>query len=798
MTYEVWQGFAASDAGDVLDGATVTVTVAGTEDGVTLFEDKDGAVSLANPFLTDATGLVRFYAAAQFVDIIATKGADTIEFMNVRLGLPDALQTVATLAELQDVVTAPLINNVSSREMTERTANNAAAAVYIWRSGDKSTEVTADEVNSGQGDGFKWVAPASDLSGATGAWQAVGLGENPQYNHYGTFVPQLTAMRNGEAFPLGRAFSKSAIDSIKARTNTDDHSTLFANVLDDATNIILPSGLINLGDVELKKHTRIQGQGSSNYESNPSVFSSTAITTINRVTGAAAIFDCQNGVADGLQFTDFDMDGNGGQAAEAGDGLLMDGHRWSLFKNVKMFDFHMGLNGGSTADASGVRMLECFIRENNYGVYHLEDSFIRGGLYAGNRRAGITIDSGQVKIQGVFFEFHRRSNSGTLNGASNAILIEANAQETEIIGNTFDRNAGADIYLKENLANATNRQWPHWVLIDGNTFKGAGWAIDSDASYPSGAATWGASKRVAIVAENGEDIILGTNMVQTRSSYPATSSPGAIGPLQLMSIGKSKVRVQSTQVEGIKNPWNFDKDFLKSWQASGSGTSEYYIRNTQTSGNPFIDEPANVFASTTTLLTRGTAGALSGGEWDYADNDSLGYSTLYIRLASGGTPNGAQILAHYEMPPIAHSDTFGGAILGNLTTDAYRDSIGRVSIPSVSVFTKAQITHEQLSLVNDQKILKLELNCNRGTGSSNYRSVEVPVVMVRGTTGAVTFSLGTVATTASLGTLTVGLAGSGSDLELSIAAATPMGKSYTLTLDNKAAFAIRVNGGLKW
>lgn len=100
MTYEVWQGFAVNDAGDVLDGATVTVTLAGTATGVTLFEDKDGAINLSNPFTTDATGLVRFYSAPEFVDIVATKGADTIEFMNVRIGLPDAIQTVATLSEL--------------------------------------------------------------------------------------------------------------------------------------------------------------------------------------------------------------------------------------------------------------------------------------------------------------------------------------------------------------------------------------------------------------------------------------------------------------------------------------------------------------------------------------------------------------------------------------------------------------------------------------------------------------------------------------------------------------------------
>lgn len=137
MTYEVWQGFAVSDAGDVLDGATVTVTVAGTGDGVTLFADKDGAESLDNPFTTDETGLVRFYAAAQFVDIVATKGADTIEFMNVRLGLPDALQTVATLAELQGVVSPSSAGN----RMFD-------GSEWEWLSGDYSTQAAADSYSA--------------------------------------------------------------------------------------------------------------------------------------------------------------------------------------------------------------------------------------------------------------------------------------------------------------------------------------------------------------------------------------------------------------------------------------------------------------------------------------------------------------------------------------------------------------------------------------------------------------------------------------------------------------------------
>lgn len=68
--------------------------------------------------------------------------------------------------------------------------------------------------------------------------------------------------------------------------------------------------------------------------------------------------------------------------------------------------------------------------------------------------------------------------------------------------------------------------------------------------------------------------------------------------------------------------------------ASGSGTNEYYHDN---SGDPGFAEPGNVQTLETagyTNLVRGTAGSLNQGEWDYADNDTLGYSVIYVRLPS--------------------------------------------------------------------------------------------------------------------------------------------------------------------
>ena len=72
------------------------------------------------------------------------------------------------------------------------------------------------------------------------------------------------------------------------------------------------------------------------------------------------------------------------------------------------------------------------------------------------------------------------------------------------------------------------------------------------------------------------------------------------------------------------------------WIASGSGTNEYYIVNTA----PFYSatKPVQVFEDDIEI-SEGTAGSLAIGEWDFGDNDTLGYSTVYIRLTDETDPD---------------------------------------------------------------------------------------------------------------------------------------------------------------
>ena len=75
------------------------------------------------------------------------------------------------------------------------------------------------------------------------------------------------------------------------------------------------------------------------------------------------------------------------------------------------------------------------------------------------------------------------------------------------------------------------------------------------------------------------------------------------------------------------------------WTASGSGTNEYYVE-LDGGGDPSLTEAKAVTTDGTYVSdTNGTLGSLNAGEWDWGDNDTLGYSTVYVRLDDGADPD---------------------------------------------------------------------------------------------------------------------------------------------------------------
>lgn len=69
------------------------------------------------------------------------------------------------------------------------------------------------------------------------------------------------------------------------------------------------------------------------------------------------------------------------------------------------------------------------------------------------------------------------------------------------------------------------------------------------------------------------------------------------------------------------------------WTVSGSGTNEYRLE-LAAGGDPGIMQVMSLYFEDT-LLAAGAIGSLAAGEWAWGDNDTLGYSTLYVRMPAG-------------------------------------------------------------------------------------------------------------------------------------------------------------------
>jgi hypothetical protein len=113
------------------------------------------------------------------------------------------------------------------------------------------------------------------------------------------------------------------------------------------------------------------------------------------------------------------------------------------------------------------------------------------------------------------------------------------------------------------------------------------------------------------------------------------------------------------------------------WTASGSGTNEYYVRTAANANPGFAASPptSNGVYINSAVATKGVLGSLAAGEWGYGDNDTLGYSTVYVRLSGGGDPD-VQLNDHVQFRQIPQTaenvrvPATAGSITSNLDQSA--------------------------------------------------------------------------------------------------------------------------------
>lgn len=110
------------------------------------------------------------------------------------------------------------------------------------------------------------------------------------------------------------------------------------------------------------------------------------------------------------------------------------------------------------------------------------------------------------------------------------------------------------------------------------------------------------------------------------------------------------------------------------WTASGSGTNEFYLE-AAAGGNPSLSEPTTIFLNGVNLgatnqsstgwcsacpLPNPALGSLTDHTWGWGDNDSLGYSTVYIRDDTGDPDgSGVSIESIAETPNVRAIDLRG-------------------------------------------------------------------------------------------------------------------------------------------
>jgi len=115
------------------------------------------------------------------------------------------------------------------------------------------------------------------------------------------------------------------------------------------------------------------------------------------------------------------------------------------------------------------------------------------------------------------------------------------------------------------------------------------------------------------------------------------------------------------------------------WTVSPAQAGEYYLELAG-GGDPGLTDPLKVYEDDV-LMTLGTLGALAVGEWNYGNNDALGFDTIYVRVAGTVDPDTLAVdyvEAGYVVTILGWIDAgayeifegYGSIVLGPLATEA--------------------------------------------------------------------------------------------------------------------------------
>lgn len=167
------------------------------------------------------------------------------------------------------------------------------------------------------------------------------------------------------------------------------------------------------------------------------------------------------------------------------------------------------------------------------------------------------------------------------------------------------------------------------------------------------------------------------------------------------------------------------------WTLSGSGTAEYYLR-TSGSADPGISTPGAIYGGGS-AFSSGSLGSLATSRYGYGDNDTLGYSTIYVRLADGTDPDSKALdfVQLYQIPvatdhvripagsgAITGIDQSAVAIGDFIVEEGYTGAIGSSVLPLSIDPDKFEFAGTGIAYINSIGAIAHDVQ-NAGTGQGN-------------------------------------------------------------------------------
>jgi hypothetical protein len=574
----------------------------------------------------------------------------------------------------------------------------------------------------------------------------------------------------------GGSIIKTATDERLKRIITDyvrfsefgvigDNSTNYTSQAQSAINyaqtIKLPvktgDGIFILDGLEMKAGVDIHGNGSSGYASN----TTNSFTVLKRAPGAATSL-IWNEDSSGL--FDLDVDGNGGRLLASGDGITLNGSNYGHLERVKVIDCNYGIAGDTGTPPGSFTFVNVTVRQNNQGIRAFRDTSWYGCIVSANYIRGMYINQGQNKFLNGWVEFQRDQENQT-NGVDNSaegIYLDGNTSEFMIDGTHFDRNAGNSIFIQDGAQRIT--------IGPTNQFKGCAWGGDMTDNQRYSIRVNGA----ADVLNLSEGILL-----ENRNQGPSTEV-GPFCPLGLADLGEStRVVVGKTNHADCANGMSLNsKDLV--WLPSASGNSEYYLTLEDGFNVSPIIQPEFVSEGYSSLIS-GTVGSLASGEWVWADNDTLGQSTVYVRMSGDTNPTTEDVRSLYSLDAVDIS----GCV--DVQTS---DSLDSLELERINATTESFFTLKTRDVIGSGQTVKkysLTLTGDQQSTAKNF-SYELSFILRRDSSGAVSVIEGIVSEYISgETTATVGWSTTGSDDILVTLTASVLGDEVLVAINNTDA-----------